>query len=163
MDVQQIGVKLTFDALRLPLQVNTFDDRLIAQKAICLAQAAGLQLGYHFHWYLRGPYSPSLTKDLYAASQAVAQGDDSATWDLDQLSADNLARIRPLFEQQDRTRLAFRLELLASTWYLIKQHRISASDLPEIQRVLKLFGKTFSEHHVREGVEDLKRYGLIPA
>jgi uncharacterized protein YwgA len=55
MDRQQIGLKLTLDALSLPARLDTFADRLVVQKAIYLAQVAGVQLGYHFHWYLRGP------------------------------------------------------------------------------------------------------------
>jgi len=54
MDRQQIGVKLTTDSLKLPFQIGTFEDRLIMQKAVYLAQAAGVNLGYYYHWYLHG-------------------------------------------------------------------------------------------------------------
>ena len=64
MDRQQIGVKLAIDGLKLPFVIDTFMDRLIMQKAVYLAQAAGVNLGYYYHWYLHGPYSPSLTRDV---------------------------------------------------------------------------------------------------
>ena len=55
VDQQQIGLKLTWDALGLPDQLDSFAARLSLQKAIYLVQEAGVQLGYSFHWYLRGP------------------------------------------------------------------------------------------------------------
>ena len=72
MDRQQIGVKLTADGLGLSFQVETFEDRLIMQKAIYLAQAAGVNLGYFYHWYLHGPYSPSLTRDEFAIAMGIS-------------------------------------------------------------------------------------------
>ncbi len=43
-----------------------FDQRLILQKTVYLLQrAAGIELDYHYNWYLRGPYSPTLARDAY--------------------------------------------------------------------------------------------------
>jgi uncharacterized protein YwgA len=42
-----------------------FNQRLIVQKTIYLMQQFDLYIGYDFNWYLRGPYSPSLTRDSY--------------------------------------------------------------------------------------------------
>ena len=44
-------------------KMETFTDRLRFQKKVYLMQAFGLNLGYRFSWYIRGPYSPSLTID----------------------------------------------------------------------------------------------------
>jgi len=46
-------------------QMGDFDSRLKLQKIVYLLQASGLSLGYGYNWYVRGPYSPSLTKTLY--------------------------------------------------------------------------------------------------
>lgn len=49
-----------------PLNFNTsFNDRLILQKTIYLLHAFGIYIGYGFSWYLRGPYSPALTRDAF--------------------------------------------------------------------------------------------------
>ena len=45
--------------------ISRFDDRLIAQKIVCLLELKGLKLGYPYSLYVRGPYSPDLTMDLY--------------------------------------------------------------------------------------------------
>jgi len=45
---------------------NDFNERLILQKTLYLMQCFGLYIGYGFSWYIRGPYSPALTKDAYS-------------------------------------------------------------------------------------------------
>jgi uncharacterized protein YwgA len=44
---------------------SDFGQRLLTQKTVYLLQSFGLYLGYLFTWYIRGPYSPSLTRDAY--------------------------------------------------------------------------------------------------
>lgn len=50
-----------------------FEARLILQKTIYLMQAYGLNLGYSYSWYLRGPYSVGLSKDAYELSGKYEQ------------------------------------------------------------------------------------------
>ena len=47
--------------------VDNFEDKLIIQKMVCLLKLMGTDtdLGYPFSLYVRGPYSPELTADLY--------------------------------------------------------------------------------------------------
>jgi len=91
MDRQQIGVKLTVDGLNLPFRIDSFMDRLIMQKAVYLAQAAGVHLGYYYHWYLYGPYSRSLTRDEFAIATDISAGlDQSEGWKLDDQSSQRL-------------------------------------------------------------------------
>lgn len=74
MDRQQIGFKLALEQLSLPARLSSFDDSLILQKAVYLAQAAGVDLGYFFHWYLRGPYSSALTRDAFSMVSEINGG-----------------------------------------------------------------------------------------
>jgi len=48
MDRQQIALKLTVEGLGLPFKIDTFDDRLILQKVVYLAQAIGVHSGYYY-------------------------------------------------------------------------------------------------------------------
>lgn len=50
----------------LGFSVDSFANRLRLQKATYLLVAMGAPLDYHYNWYLRGPYSPSLANDLFA-------------------------------------------------------------------------------------------------
>jgi uncharacterized protein YwgA len=164
MDRRQIGMKLTIDGLGLPFKIDGFMDRLIMQKAVYLAQAAGVNLGYYHHWYLYGPYSPSLTQDEYAIGADVAAGmDESKVWKLDDGSSRRLREIRELFAEDDRSKLAKKLELLASVHFLIDREQISEVDASQITTILKRFNKDFSVEDVSNAMEELKAYGLLPA
>lgn len=164
MDRQQIGVKLTIDGLNLPFKIDGFQSRLIMQKSVYLAQAAGVNLGYYYHWYLYGPYSPSLTRDEYAIATDVSVGlDESEGWKLDDRSSQRLEGIRGIFTEPERDKLAKKLELLASVHFLIERKQVSKVDTNRITTTLKLFKKDFSEEDVKKALGELKTYGLLQA
>ncbi|HUT45924.1 MAG TPA: hypothetical protein VMX36_06535 [Sedimentisphaerales bacterium] len=164
MDRQQIGVKLTVDGLNLPFKIDYFMDRLIMQKSVYLAQAAGVNLGYFYHWYLHGPYSPSLTRDEFAVAMDISAGlDESEGWKLDESSSHRLEGIRAIFSEPERDKLARKLELLASVHFLIDRKQVSKVDTNRITATLKRFNKDFSEQDVKRALEELKVYGLLAA
>lgn len=163
MDRQQISVKLTVDGLNLPFNIDFFMDRLIMQKTVYLAQAAGVNLGYFYQWYLHGPYSPSLTRDEYAIAADIAAGlDDSRGWKLDDKSSKRLETIQGIF-RVDRNKLARKLELLASVHFLIDRKKVSKININQITTTLKRFNKDFSEQEVKGALEELRNYGLLAA
>jgi uncharacterized protein YwgA len=126
MNRLQIAVKLTLDKLGLGCSMKSFEDRLILQKAIYLCQAAGVNLGYYYQWYLYGPYSPSLTRDAYAVSEAVAQGmDDFTGWKLDASSTRRLEKIKALIPRDEKATIKRQLELLASVHFLVTRQQVS--------------------------------------
>ncbi len=162
MDRQQISVKLAIDSLELPFKIDSFQDRLIMQKTVYLAQAAGIHLGYFYHWYLHGPYSPSLTRDEFSIAMDIsADMDESKRWKLDDVSLQRLKEIQPVFMGQNREKLAKNLELLASVHFLIDRKQISKIDTGKITATLKQFDKDFSEEEVKEALGKLKTYGLL--
>jgi hypothetical protein len=163
MDRQQIALKLAADGLRLDFKIDSFRDRLIVQKAIYLVQAAGVRLGYHYQWYLYGPYSPSLTRDEYAVAADCAQGlDDSKGWSLDKQSRKRLEDLRALVKSKDRAHLARHLELLASVHFLIAHQQVAEpDDDQQIADVLKRFGKDFDRQDVEKARRELSEYALF--
>ena len=71
-------LKRFVEALGLELDVQTLDDRKALQKAVYLGQAIGkVDLGYRFGWYVRGPYSPKLTEDYFAAAEEAEAETDN--------------------------------------------------------------------------------------
>jgi len=111
MDRQQIGLKLALNALGQDLDLSSFDQRLILQKTIYLVQAANVDLGYSFHWYLRGPYSPALTRDAFGVQAELTQNaDDLNDWKLDSVSLERLDRLRGLLRAVPDTKRATHLE-----------------------------------------------------
>ena len=61
-----------FKESNFKMDIHNFEDRLIAQKIVYLLQLKGVPLSYPFHIYVRGPYSPLLTKDLYNGERKIS-------------------------------------------------------------------------------------------
>lgn len=163
MDRQQIGMKLAIEALGVQLRLTRFRDRLVLQKAVYLAQAAGVNLGYRFRWYLRGPYSPALARDAFAAATEIREfGDESQGWTLDSTSVQNLKRIRPVVPAREAGNADRQLELLASVHYLITREGLSRDNLTELRKTLKSLGKDFSKSRIQHAVDELGAHGLLP-
>ncbi|RYD02611.1 hypothetical protein N752_25115 [Desulforamulus aquiferis] len=60
-----LEVKLCAERLGLNLSMDTFSNRLDLQKSFYLMQVFGVDLGFRFGWYLRGPYCSELTKTAF--------------------------------------------------------------------------------------------------
>jgi hypothetical protein len=162
MDRQQIGLNLAIDGLGLEFKIDTFEDRLILQKAIYLAQAGGVHLGYYYHWYLYGPYSPSLTRDEYAIADELTQDmDDSKSWKLDANSLSRLKQLRGLIPGRQKRRR--RMELLASVHFLIERKQVQGRNISQIADILRRYNKAFSEGEIQQAMEELDGYGLLPS
>ena len=162
MDRQQIGLKLAIDGLGLEFKIDTFEDRLILQKAVYLAQAAGVHLGYYYQWYLHGPYSPSLTRDEYDIAEELARDmDDSKSWNLDADSLSTLKRLQSLVPERQKRRR--KLELLASVHFLIERKQVQGRDVGQLSDILRRYNKDFSQDEIQQAMEELDEYGLLPA
>jgi hypothetical protein len=163
MDRQQIGLKLALDALGHELDLAHFDRRLVLQKTIYLVQAARVDLGYAFHWYLRGPYSPALTRDAFALKAELTQNaDEMKNWKLDPVSLQRLARLREALRPIPSEGCARRLELLASVHFLLRTRQAKGSDVTGLRAVLLRNEKDFPESEIRQTIEDLKQHDLLP-
>lgn len=136
MDRGQIALKLFLDELDVPFEIKTFDDRKRVQKAVYLGQLSGVDLGYRFGWYIRGPYSTSLTRDYFSLAEAVAAGDTD--WEgltLKKTVRKKLARISPLMAPPEEVDLSTEdwLELVASLHFL---RSVSKLDEHEALKIL---------------------------
>ena len=47
------------------LNMNEYPDRLMLQKIVYLLQEAGINFGYDFNWYVKGPYCTRLAADIF--------------------------------------------------------------------------------------------------
>jgi len=163
MNRQQIALKLIHDVLGVDFSVKSFRDRLILQKASYLAQAAGVNLGYYFSWYLHGPYCSSLASDAFSISDELnAESDESKGWQLDEKTTAKLTRVRTVIEGNRPGDRAKRLELLASVHFLVTRKNIPASDAGALVSMLRNFGKDFDESEVASATEGLAEHGFFP-
>ena len=119
MNRRQISALLVLRELEIKQQMESFDERLSVQKSIYLAQASGVDLGHYFNWYLRGPYAPSLTQDVFDAVQNYDMAAMSQGWILDEKTRSKLSKLRQGFEPPESLSKPSWLELLASVHFLI--------------------------------------------
>ncbi len=161
MDGRQIADILVLNALGIKPSMAQFRDRLVVQKTIYLAQEIGIDLGYHFGWYLRGPYCSVLSDDMFAAI-ADPDGVDNALarWKLDPAWGKPLGKLQKLIGTLGSD-LASRLELLASVQFLVSRGKSRELDAQKITAQLKAFGKEFSVPQVREAVRSLQGANLF--
>lgn len=162
MDRQQIALKLSVEGLGLQFKIDTFERRLILQKAVYLVQEIGVHLGYYYQWYLYGPYCPSLTRDEYSIVCELEQGfDESEGWVLDENSQKRLERLKKLIIESEGKDKSRKLELLASVHFLLKRRQVPDNSATDITATLKRFGKNFTEQEVEDAMRELKEYGLL--
>lgn len=110
--------------------LDNFDDRLRLQKIVFLARMIGFNSGYSFDWYVRGPYSPSLTKMLFSANEEGRLILENVTLqDTEELTVQQLRE----FLQDDVSSPKI-LELLASVWYFIRRSSYSEDERNDLIR-----------------------------
>ena len=103
------------------VSLDDFQNRLRLQKLAYLAREMGCNCGFAFDWYVRGPYSPSLTRALFAAQEL--EGLTMTNVKLNEEEAIISQNIRELVgKDMDDPRA---LELLASVWYFLPHFPIS--------------------------------------
>lgn len=131
MEKKLVLLKLVLDELKVGSSIDSMGNRKGIQKAIYLAQLAGLDMGYRFGWYIKGPYSPGLTKDYYELAHEIATGEDEYKGlELTESVKQRVHRIDPLLKQPSDVDLPKEdwLELVASVHYLMKLRGLEKSE-----------------------------------
>jgi uncharacterized protein YwgA len=114
-----IAIGMVFQALRV--KKDSFDSRIISQKKIFLLQEMGIDIGYSYNWYIRGPYSPDLANYIYDNLDMLKDHDFSA-YKLSNAAKGAIDTINDLEETkpQNLTVVSW-YELLASVLYIIRK------------------------------------------
>ncbi|MCA9162489.1 MAG: hypothetical protein R3C99_23825 [Pirellulaceae bacterium] len=161
MDERRIGLALALRELGISGDVSDFASRLILQKTVYLIEEAGIKLSYPFNWYLRGPYSPALTRDLF---DLASNREDIDGWVLDEHSRSVAQRLRPLISDEpdeEPAAKARRLELLASLHYLSRRRGVDLRDAEQATAQLALNGKHFNNAEVVAAIQRLRDVDLV--
>jgi hypothetical protein len=160
MNRQQIALGLVLERAGIPASVTSFDDRLAVQKAVYLLQEGGVHLGYGYRWYLRGPYSPSLTEDLFTLADSPGTKEELADWQLSEPSAMRVSGFRKLLASTIAGNRARSLELLASVLFLVCTGQAKPDALGQITQMLRDKKKHFDEAQVAAAIGELRQYGF---
>lgn len=114
-----------------PIKMSEFDDRMYMQKLSYLVQELGISNAHNFSWYVRGPYSPAMTKQLF---HHLERGTYDEVPLMNATEATAHDRIRELLG--DGIDEPHALELFASLWYLMPGAEISNSQQDDIIRIM---------------------------
>lgn len=148
---------------KLAISKESFDDRLICQKKIYLLQSLGTDLGYSYNWYVRGPYSPTLTTYLYTNLDVLASNDFSDC-KLAETAERNICRVNRLEEEKraDFTTASW-YELLASLLYIYNNKESWKIDRQEHSLFLTLmkYKPQYNEEQCQYAFDILSNEGFI--
>jgi uncharacterized protein YwgA len=124
--------------------VNRFNHRLKLQKYVYLARRYGIDLGYYYNLYIRGPYSPELANDYYSIKEGMPRKNVDPPKDFFRLVKGKSERW---------------LEL-AATLVMIKERYPDISDEEMIDLVIK--NKPFATtEELKDILKKLKKYNAI--
>ncbi len=109
---------------------DTFDERLLSQKKVFLLQELGVDIGYSYNWYIRGPYSPDLANYIFHNLDILKEQDLSG-YRLSEESQDKIKLVNGLAgKKPDSLRsLPSWYELLASVLYIHKAWKKNGDDV----------------------------------
>lgn len=117
---------LIFQALEV--EKDTFDERLLSQKKIFLLENLGVEIGYSYNWYIRGPYSPDLTSYIFANLDMLRE-QDLSKYSLSEIVKEKIEIVNGLANKKpDSLDTSSWYELLASIFYIRKMWKKSKDD-----------------------------------
>jgi uncharacterized protein YwgA len=133
-----ILLKLALDRIGFSdIQLDGFTDRKILQKKIYLLQLTGIDLGFRYNWYVKGPYSPALADAAFALREEIQYDNEYEGYQLNPKTEnkfeklDEIIKLPDTFEAEEHEWL----ELLASLHYLKHIAYWSGKDNPPFEEI----------------------------
>lgn len=127
-------------------KVENFEDKLVIQKTVCLLEMLGFDMGYKFSIYVRGPYSPDLTKDIYQNQRIV----ESLKTDYSVTKQENdlIVKVKETSDNLD-----FALLEIMTTFEFLRKSGLTTREATEKLKKLKPF---YSEVKIAIGISRAK-------
>ena len=134
-----------------PVSMGSFDERLRMQKLAYLIQEVGGGGPFVYQWYIRGPYSPALTQELFTCAEDGAPPEAPSDGELALAQ-----RVRSLMGSGISNPME--LELYASVWYLTPSRKLSESDRASIRESMRRTKPHFDEGQVRKALDRIESF-----
>jgi len=122
MDFEEINLKLYLDELGLNHENKTLNNRITIQKAVFIGQCAGIDMGFHYEWHIRGPYSRDLTPVYYRFNRHFNDGETEYEYcSLKEKVKERISEFKDIIKPPDDVKLETPqwLEFIASIMYLM--------------------------------------------
>ena len=149
-----------FEGIGKELSMKELEDRLEVQKIPYLAQEFGIDLGYTFKWYLKGPYSKQVTSDGFLIYESL-KNDQQIPHD-ESLDEQKLREFREIITPFMNDSIW--LEIAGSLLFLKKENYPERSYDEVIGFLIEDLTcgyKNFDEDLVRKVISDLRNNQLI--
>lgn len=145
--------------------LDTLENRKILQKKIYLLQYLGLTMDYGFSFYAYGPYSPSLTKDVFDFQSNLDTAPEVVKYEYEDLTDTDRSTIQELnkiIEQISSEDLSKMLELISSILFLSRLPYLE-QDMERIETKLREMKPTFkfNQSEIDEAWRFLEELNLI--
>jgi uncharacterized protein YwgA len=98
------------------IDMGSFDSRIKLQKLVYILKSEGINLGYDFTWYIRGPYSSDLADDGFHFSNGDGMIPKYNITDEDRTVLDRLTRVTHLIRDSNTAELVASFLFLKSNY-----------------------------------------------
>jgi len=147
------------------MSIGTLRERKLLQKRVYFLQVLGIELGYHYNWYVYGPYSPALTCDIYDLNLKMTVAPETVgSYNSNSHENTIINRFRKMFREylENSDDSAYWFELLASLHYMINAGYIkSKTKKSAVEGLLALKGSRFSKDDAEKAWHFLEDNQLI--
>jgi len=125
-------------------EISNFTNRKILQKKIYLLQLTGLDSGYHYNWYLKGPYCPALADATFTLRDEIKYDNEFDEYELNSKTLRKLGKLDKITALPDglQTEESEWLELLASLHYLKHIAYWVGKNDPQFEKVFEKLSKS---------------------
>ena len=125
-------------------EISNFTKRKILQKNIYLLQLTGLDLGYRYNWYLKGPYCPALADATFTLREEIKYDNEFNEYELNSKTIRKLDKLDEITALPDAVQAEESewLELLASLHYLKHIAYWAGKNDPRFEKVFEKLSKS---------------------
>ncbi len=146
MNKNHILLKLVLNKIGLGNleEIDDFTKRKTLQKKIYILQLTGLDLGYRYNWYLKGPYCPALADATLTLREEVKYDKEFNDYRLNSKTKSSFGKLKEIIAlpSTPQTEESEWLELLASLHYLKHIAYWSGKDNPRFEEVFERLSKS---------------------
>lgn len=149
---------LIFQALGVDKE--TFDDCLLSQKKVFLLQSLGVDIGYSYNWYIRGPYSPDLTSYIFA-NLDILKEQNLSEYKLSEDVKKKIDTVNGLSAKKPNSLSdPSWYELLASVFYI---HKMWKKSVDEVFSSLSKYKPQYTKEQCSLALSVLKESNMVPS
>ena len=143
-------IKMVDELLGRPLDITLYKDRLLLQKIVYMLQKGfDYPSDYHFSWYVKGPYSSTLSNNAFKYLEGKKRGEI----DLKSKERKIIKKMKATFLKENIDS-PDNMELYASVMFLVLDEGVGINE-KSITEKMSLLKPWFSENQVKKALKKI--------